>query len=36
MVHSKPFIKIIGILLLVVMFVKNADRIIIQIIRKKK
>ena len=31
MVHSKPFIKIIGILLLIVSFVKSSDQTIIQI-----
>ena len=36
MVHSKPFIKIIGILLLTVRFVKSSDQTIIQIIRKNK
>ena len=35
-VHSKPFIKIIGILLLVVRFVKSSDQTIIQIIRKNE
>ena len=35
-VHSKPFIKIIGILLLMVRFVKISDQAIIQIIRKNK
>ena len=33
--YSKPFIKIIGILLLIVRFVKRSDQTIIQIIRKK-
>ena len=33
-VDSKPFIKIIGILLLIVRFVKNSDQTIIQIIIK--
>ena len=35
-VHSNPFIKIIGIFLLVVRFVKSSDQTIIQIIRKNK
>ena len=35
-VHSKPFIKIIGILLLIVRFVKCSDQTIIQIISKNK
>ena len=34
--HSKPFIKIIDILLLIVRFVKSSDQAIIQIIRKNK
>ena len=34
--HSKPFIKIIGILLLISRFVKSWDQTIIQIIRKNK
>ena len=37
MIHSKPFIKIIDILLLIVRFVKSSDQtIIIHIIKKKK
>ena len=35
-VHSKPFTKIIGILLLTVRFAKSSDQAIIQIIRKSK
>ena len=35
-VHSKPSIKIIGILLLIVRFVKSSDHTIIEIIRKNK
>ena len=35
-VHSEPFIKIIGILLLIVRFVKTWDQTIIQIIKKNK
>ena len=35
-VYSKPFLKIIGILLLIVRFVKSLDQTIIQIIRKNK
>ena len=35
-VHSKPFIKIIAILLLIVRFAKSSDQTIIQIIRKDK
>ena len=34
--YSKQFIKIIGILLLTVRFVKSSDQTIIQIIRKNK
>ena len=34
--HSKPFIKISGILLLIVRFVKCSDQTIIQIISKNK
>ena len=34
--HSKPFIRIFGILLLIVSFVKKSDQTIIQIIRKNK
>ena len=33
--HSKPFIKIIGTLLLIVRFVESSDQTIIQIMRKK-
>ena len=36
MVYGKPFIKIIGILLLIVRFVKSSDQTIIQIIRKNR
>ena len=37
MIHSKPFIKIIDILLLIVRFVKSSDQtIIIHIIKKLK
>ena len=36
LVHSHSFIRIIGILLLIVRFVKSSDRTIIQIIRKSK
>ena len=36
LVCSKPFIKIIAILLLIIMFVKSSDQTIIQIIRKNK
>ena len=36
MVYIKPFIKTIGILLLIAKFVKNSDQTIIQIIRKNK
>ena len=35
-VHSKPFTKIIDILLLIIRFVKSSDQTIIQIIRKNK
>ena len=35
-VHSKPFIKIISIFLLIVRFVKSSDQAIIQTIRKNK
>ena len=35
-VYSKPFTKLIGILLLIVRFVKSSDQTIIQIIRKNK
>ena len=34
MIHSKPFIKTIGILLLIVSIVEIWDQIIVQIIRK--
>ena len=36
MVHSEPFIKIIGVLLLIVRFLKSSDETIIQILRKYK
>ena len=36
MVYSKPFIKISGILLLIVRFVESSDQTIIEIIRKIK
>ena len=36
MIHSKPFIKTIGILLLIVRIVEIWDQTIIQIIRKNK
>ena len=35
-VHSNPFIKIIGIFLLIARFVKSSDQTIIQTIRKNK
>ena len=35
-VHSKPFIKIIGIFLLIVRFVRSSDQTILEIIRKNK
>ena len=34
--YSKPFIRIIYILLLIVKFAKSSDQTIIQVIRKKK
>ena len=34
LVHNKQFIKIIGILLLIVRFLKSSDQTVIQIIRK--
>ena len=36
LVHSKPFMKIIGILLLIVRLGKSSDQTIIQIIRENK
>ena len=36
MIHSKPFIKAIGILLLIVSIVEIWDQTIVQIIRKNK
>ena len=36
MIHSKPFIKAIGILLLIVSIVEIGDQTIVQIIRKNK
>ena len=36
MVHGKPFINIIGILVLMVRFAKSSGQTVIQIIRKNK